>query len=69
MCHDGATFKDLAASSPNEEDCFESQDDSEKDEHDRKTRLRSVIASILKGGRNVALINGMNFHDTKVWHR
>lgn len=57
MCHDGA----VAHHSPNED----TPRDTDRESH-KKTLFRTRIMSFIKSGYNVALINGLEYRDTKV---
>ena len=66
MCHDGANV-DTPTST--EASLCQIGDDLariETQEKSRKTRLRGMIFTFLNQGYNIALINGLEFIDTKV---
>ena len=65
MCHDGASEKMMTS----EENFIEDADwDSSiaNVERFRKTQFRAMIFTLIHRGYNVALINGLDFIDTKV---
>ena len=68
MFHDGATLNDLSKMSSTVESSKQTQAERDNNEVRRKSRLRAMISDMLNEGSNVALINGMSFHDTKVIH-
>ncbi len=66
MCHDGANVDPTTS---NEGSKRQAGDDSariETQEMSRKTRLRAMIFTLINRGYNIALINGLEFIDTKV---
>ena len=66
MCHDGANVFSMTTV----EDHRHHNDDNatmiEAREHTRKIRLRTMIYTLISQGYNIALINGLEFLDTKV---
>lgn len=79
MCHDGALPRTIPQSDstsqhePNgareDNEYVEEQTDFEIDSNaatDMKVRLRHSMFLFMRGGHNVALINGLTFRDTKV---
>ena len=66
MCHDGANVDPTTST---EGSLCQADDDYgriEKQEMSRKTRLRAMISTLINQGYNIALINGLEFMDTKV---
>ena len=66
MCHDGANVEPTTST---EGSISQAGDDSariEAQEMSRKTRLRAMIFTLINQGYNIALINGLEFIDTKV---
>lgn len=66
MTHDGANpvseWKDPVVQSLPEE----AQAEVQQQEASRKTLFRTMICFLISQGYNVALINGLEWHDTKV---
>ena len=67
MCHDGAN-----SVSTSEEPSIQSKSDAERrdiesEELKRRTAFRALICEIVRQGYNVALINGLEWADTKVF--
>lgn len=66
MCHDGAN------AIPTSEDPFiqnkskAEKHDIETQEHGRKVAFRALICELVRQGYNIALINGLEWLDTKV---
>ena len=66
MCHDGASVDRTTST---EGSINQSGDDSariETQETSRKTSFREMIFTLINQGYNIALINGLEFIDTKV---
>ena len=66
MIHDGATTKDFRPTVLNSDGSVEPEDEIQVPIVQQKVRFRGMISTVLKSGSNVALINGLAFHDTKV---
>ncbi len=66
MCHDGASVAPIAtdADHTSTEDWAVSSVNAQ--ETLRKTGLRAMLCSLMNRGYNIALINGLEFIDTKV---
>lgn len=69
LCHDGASFTDmrkkmLAQNSP---DTIQDEDEDVKERHQKyKLSFRTFIYSMMQRGYSTALVNGLEWRDTKV---
>ena len=68
MCHDGAVPDSLASVDTGSENADATNDWSDDEEVLRKTKLRTMIFEFIAQGYNVALVNGLEWLDTKVPH-
>ena len=66
MCHDGATTATASSPSAADETSKQSVNQLEDEESSRKLLFRQMICFLLDEGYNVALINGLDWQDTKV---
>ena len=66
MCHDGAIPNALATLDLETENAEATNIQSNKQEMLRKTKLRTMIFAFTTQGYNVALVNGLEWLDTKV---
>ena len=68
MCHDGASVapSSVGVASPREDQETALTESFEELERYKKIKYRSFILILIKRGYNVALINGLEFIDTKV---
>lgn len=66
MSHDGANPIPLSISASDDEAVKMEKDRIEAEETTRKVMLRSMIGALISHGYNVALINGLEWQDTKV---
>lgn len=67
MCHDGANPVPLLVDVEHHE--AEGDDewiDTEAQENSRRIKFRAMICVLIQKGYNVALVNGLDWHDTKV---
>lgn len=65
MCHDGANVNSLSVDKSLGENT-DAQNALTTAEAYRKTKFRAIICSMMNRGYNIALINGLEFVDTKV---
>ena len=66
MCHDGAIFDSSTALDIETENADAKNFQSNEEEILRKTKLRSMIFTFIAQGYNAALVNGLEWLDTKV---
>ena len=66
MSHDGANLVPTSEDSAIQALSDEAKDDVEKQELSRRRSFRTMICSLITQGYNVALINGLEWQDTKV---
>lgn len=66
MCHDGANVSSISMNAQTSESEDKAQPEVETKETSRKTKFRAMIYTLIDWGYNVALINGLEFIDTKV---
>lgn len=66
MCHDAATPDRRVGLYPEIQSTEASDTPSDGVEMLRKTALRTMICTFVSHGYNVALVNGLEWHDTKV---
>lgn len=66
LCHDGANLADVGESSPPLDEDKIGKISVNDEEFVRKVMFRGMIWSLIKRGYNVALINGLQWMDTKV---
>ena len=65
MCHDGANIDPITSTEASLRQVGDDLARIETQEKSRKTRLRGIIFTFLNQGYNIALINGLEFIDTK----
>lgn len=66
MCHDGAHVSSISMDAQTSESKDEASTEVQAQEILRKTTFRALIYTLIERGYNVALINGLEFIDTKV---
>lgn len=66
MCHDGAAHETLVSLDIGSDNANAMNSSSNEEEMARKTRLRTMIFDFLAQGYNAALVNGLDWVDTKV---
>ena len=66
MSHDGANQVLISNDSTIQDLSDEAKDDVEKKELSRRTSFRTMICFLISQGYNIALINGLEWQDTKV---
>ena len=66
MCHDGAISDSSAILDVETENAEATNTQSSKEEILRKTKLRNMIFAFIAQGYNAALVNGLEWLDTKV---
>jgi len=66
MCHDGADVASVFTDAGHTLEEDQAKVNVSMQETLRKTRFRAMICSLINRGYNIALINGLQFIDTKV---
>ncbi len=66
MCHDGANVDPTTSTEGSISQAGDDSGRNETQEMSRKIRLRAMIFTLINQGYNIALINGLEFLDTKV---
>lgn len=66
MCHDGANAVPLLADVDHQAEDNYKRDDLEAQEMSRRIKFRAMICLLIRKGYNVALVNGLDWQDTKV---
>lgn len=69
LCHDGASFKDLQKRTILHKDltALQAEDDSlSKPQKSHKASFRTIIYALMQRGYSTALVNGLEWRDTKV---
>ena len=67
MCHDGANSVSTSEDPSIQSKSDAEQRDVESEELRRRTAFRALICELVRQGYNVALINGLEWADTKVF--